>query len=41
MEHVDYWKMKSREAAAELAGDTYPSSRCSDAGWVINRGQNP
>jgi hypothetical protein len=41
MELVDYWKMKSQVAAAESAGNTYPSGRCSTADWVINKGQNP
>jgi hypothetical protein len=41
MECVDYWKMKGQAAAAESAADTYPSGRCSAAGWVINRGRNP
>jgi hypothetical protein len=41
MERVDYWKMKGQAAAAESAVDTYPFGRCSTAGWVIHRGQNP
>jgi hypothetical protein len=41
MECVDYGKMKSWEAAAESATNTYPSGCYSTAGWVINRGRNP
>jgi hypothetical protein len=41
MECVDYRKMKSQAAAAESAADTYPSGRCSTAGWVINSSRNP
>jgi hypothetical protein len=41
MERIDYWKLKSQEAAAELAADTYPSDRCSITGWLINRSRNP
>jgi hypothetical protein len=32
MEYIEYWKPKSKAAAAESAADTYPSSRCSAAG---------
>jgi hypothetical protein len=40
MEYVDYWKMKGQAAVVESDADTYPSSHCSAACWVINRGRN-
>jgi hypothetical protein len=41
MKRIDYWKLKSQAATAELAADTYPFGRYQAAGWLINRNQNP
>jgi hypothetical protein len=41
MKRVDYWKLKSQEAAAESAVDTCPSGCYGATGLLINRNRNP